>query len=145
MLHLPLKTSLIWHLSQAVFHGTALFALQLNSVPLLWNLAIGVAVLAHWCSVLGQLLPANKRRLHRLRLSPRESRLLYCDHETVMSPPRVKFISSYLIILGFQAMADGLPVSGLLPRAKNLTVPILPDSLCPEENRALRRFIRFEL
>ncbi len=136
MLRLHPKRSRIERSFMVCCHTAALFALTLTELPgitlVLLATLIG-ASLMRFCRNTGM---RSSKRIHAIMIGQQHCLVKFAHAELVTELPSLEFFSEYLILLQFKSR----PVGRSEQRIRLL---LLPDSLNDDEDRCLRRYLRF--
>lgn len=73
----------------------------------------------------------------RLMLAPQFARIDYRGRLLEMRPPRLRYLSEFLLVLSFRAAGS--------ETKQSLALVLWPDSLQSSDDRRLRRYLRFDL
>ncbi|MDA1370495.1 MAG: hypothetical protein O2971_07015 [Proteobacteria bacterium] len=133
MLNLAIKFSRLEFAFATLCHVLALFALTLIDLPVT---ALGLMVLPITTSLIQQCyqaLPGSDSRVRSLLLRSEDCVLRYAGEELCASLPGIKYYSEFVLVLEFRVI-DSTHV---------IRLNLLPDSLSPEDDRRLRRYLRF--
>ena len=129
--HSPMEFALA-----VVSHVAALLALTLIDLPLLvlsmLALFIGISL---WHYSLGAM-PGSDSRVRSILIRSTDCVLRYRTRELVVSLPRAKYFSEFLLVLEFRVSDSD---SG-----RCIRLNLLPDSLSEDHDRCLRRLLRFD-
>jgi hypothetical protein len=120
-------------------HSCALAALLLTQLPLLLLCLIGVVVAVSTAGLMLAAYPGRRCGLQQVVLGSQQSLLKYQHRSLAAGAPHICYYSEFLLVLRFKL---SLPIAGRLDRSIHLV--LYPDSLGDDQQRRLRRFLRFE-
>lgn len=117
----------------------ALFALGMVELPLLLLILLAIPIVLSLPGLpLGQRLTAAQR-IHSISLGSQQCLVTMGSLQLTTAPPTVKYFSELLLVLEFQVAAR-LNSAG----RHRLRLVLFADSLPADENRRLRRYLRFD-
>ncbi|MDP6653984.1 MAG: hypothetical protein QGF90_18045 [Gammaproteobacteria bacterium] len=129
--HSPMEFALA-----VVSHVAALLALTLIDLPLLvlsmLALFIGISL---WHYSLGAM-PGSDSRVRSILIRSTDCVLRYRTRSLAVSLPRAEYYSEFLLVLEFRVSDSD---SG-----RCIRLNLLPDSLSEDDDRCLRRLLRFD-
>ena len=139
MLTLNLKLSRIELGFLFVWHGAALLGLRFVALPgILLGLA-GLLILLSLARVCLLARVASSQRLQSVTIAQQHCVLHFSSEQITTELPTVGFCGEFLMLLKFSWQSDQAGA-----RTRHRYLLLLPDSLQVDEDRRLRRYLRFD-
>ena len=121
------------------FRLSALAALAIAELPLGLLFLLGAPIVLSLPALYPATIVANPRRIHGISLGPQHCLVSLGNSELSCAPPLVKYCSEFLLLLEFKTIDH----SGRRGR-RRLRLVLFADSLPADDNRRLRRYLKFE-
>lgn len=148
MLHLPIRNSRIDFALALLIHCSAFYAVAISHISLLVQLSIAMPIAVSLFYRIRRWRIELPERITALGLS-RSRCMVYTRAGGInVSPPTIYFFSEFLLILQFSALEQARFAEhhGRLRKTPcEFRVVLFPDSLSADDDRKLRRSLRFEL
>lgn len=118
-------------------HSAALFALTQTNLPWIPLVLLAVSIGASLLRFCLNTRTHSPQRIHQIMIGQQHCSVKFAHAELVTSLPSLIFFSEYLILLEFKSAVVGR-------REQRIRLLLLPDSLHDDEDRRLRRYLRFD-
>jgi hypothetical protein len=139
MLILNLKLSRIELGFLLVWHSAALLALGFVALPGVLLGLTGLFILLSLARVCLAARAASPQRLQSVTIAHQHCVLHFSREQITTELPTVKFCAEFLMLLKFSWQPDQIGA-----RVRYRYLLLLPDSLQVDEDRRLRRYLRFD-
>ncbi len=118
-------------------HTGALFALKLSALPGIMFVLLASLIIGSLMGFFRNAQLTSPKRIQSITIGQQHCVLKFAATELVTELPKLEYFSEYLILLRFNSVAAG---SG----ERRIRLLLLADSLTDDEDRRLRRFLRFD-
>ena len=120
------------------FHSGALVALGLTELPAFGRVLLASLIVASLVRFFLDTRINSARRIHSIMIGQQHCVVKFANKELVTALPSLEFFSEYMLLLRFKSSVNNR-------LNKGFKLLLLADSLNDDEDRRLRRYLRFDL